>query len=213
MTDSIIRQVIEMEPEAQRPVCCEGCTACCHLHVVATPVEVLATAEYIIDQMRPAQVAEVLQRIELHIELTEGMDAIARRSVRPVCPLLESGRCMVYSVRPISCRGWNSLDRSVCDADLANPSANVSAPVNLRQYVLAGRVAESLSAASHSLGLEARPLDFVRGLRIALNDLQTAVEGWRTGTDVFAAAVNENVFHEPPDPERDQARNELWSTL
>ena len=40
LTDSIIRETVEYGPKDRRPACAEGCSACCHLHVVAHPMEV-----------------------------------------------------------------------------------------------------------------------------------------------------------------------------
>lgn len=213
LTDAVIREVVEASPTARRPACCEGCAACCHLHIVVTSVEVLAIAAHMHDQMTSENLADVRERIDGHIEQTDGLDASARRQIRPACPLLESGRCAIYSVRPISCRGWNSLDRSVCDADIANPEANAKTPVNLGQYVLAGRVVEGLAAASHSMRLENRPLDFARGLRIALDDPAKTAMAWRAGTDVFAEAVNERVFPGSRDFDEERARTSLWNSL
>jgi len=210
LTDSVIREVVDAEPTTGRPACCEGCAACCHLHIVAFPVEVVAIAKEMRDQMSPEHLADVIDRIDVHIERTTGLDASERRQIRLACPLLEAGRCAIYSFRPISCRGWNSLDRSACDADLANPSANVTTPVNIGQYVLAGRVAEGLGAASHSLGLDSRQVDFVRALRIAMEATDTIARAWRSGLDVFGESVNEKVFPGPQDSDQASAREALW---
>jgi hypothetical protein len=190
-----------------------GCTACCHLHVVALPSEVLAIAKHVAREFSDEAREALRQRMNTHIDATHGLDAEQRRNLRLACPLLVEDRCSVYPVRPISCRGWNSLDRGLCDADLADPSRGIGARLNLTQYVLAGRVAEGLAAASHALGLEHRRLDLVRGLQTALADVGTAERAWRAGADVFGEAVNDEVFHGPRDPEQDRARARLWSQL
>ena len=213
LTDSIIRETVEYGPKDRRPACAEGCSACCHLHVVAHPMEVLAAADFLCQIKTSEELAEIQQRIVGHLEQTNDLDAEARRSIRPACPLLNDGRCEIYPVRPVSCRGWNSLDRSVCDADLADPSLKVATPVNLGQYVLAGRVTEGLAAASHSQRLESRPIDFVRGLQIALKDSQNCAREWRAGSDLFSAAVNDTVFPGEPDPDEEDARMTLWKSL
>ncbi len=212
LTDSIIREVVESVPPVQRPVCCEGCSACCYLHVVATPLEVLAAAQWISKNMSPEDLALLKSRIDEQIERTTGINAVQRRQIRPPCPLLVAGRCSIYSIRPTTCRGWNSLDRSVCDTDLLNPTANITAPVNLGQYILAGRVAEGLNSASASLGLEAHQLDFVRGLKIALVDPARAAKDWRAGVDIFSDAVNQRVFPDQTSHDEEQTRNTVWKS-
>ena len=212
-TDRIVREAVEEGPDTHRPVCCEGCSACCYLHVVASPMEILAIATLIRMEWPTERIGELKSRIRKHIAATERMDASTRRQVRIPCPLLTSGRCDVYSMRPLSCRGWNSLDRSTCEADLASPTENKATPVNIRQYVLAQRISEGLAASSHSQSLECQPLDFVRGLQIALDDPSAVTTAWRNGSDVFADARNERVFPGPRDPELDAARNRLWNSL
>jgi hypothetical protein len=196
LADSVIREVVEHSPESIRPVCCEGCTACCYLHVVASPLEVLECARFLKSHQSDEVISRIADRIEHHISMTEGLDAAERRNLRIVCPLLEEGKCLAYSARPISCRGWNSLDRSICDADLQNPSAMLNAPVNLAQHILANRVTEGLNTACEQCGTESQPLDFVRGLRIAMEDTESISSRWRQGEPVFHSAVNENVFPE-----------------
>ncbi len=213
LTDSIIRDTVEYGPINHHPVCAEGCNACCHLHVVAHPMEVIAVAEHLHRTTTREELGEIQQRINQHIDQTNGQNAEARRSIRPACPLLKDGRCEIYSVRPIACRGWNSLDRNICDADLADPSLKAATPVNLGQYVMAGRVAEGLAAASFSLSLESHAIDFVRGLRIALEDPELSARLWRGRGDVFSAAVNDTVFPGSQNVEEEDARLSLWNSL
>ena len=213
LTDSVVREVVEFGPVTQRPACCEGCTACCYLHVVATPMEVIAASTAIHERLSPSHIEEVEVRIERHIEQSAGIDGPTRRTMRLPCPLLDNGRCMIYAVRPISCRGWNSLDRSVCDADLAAPALGTKTPANLGQYVLAGRVAEGLAAAGHSLGLESQQVDFVRGLQIALKDPSGTAAAWRAGDEVFNNAENNRVYPDPATAEQKTNRMNLWNSL
>ena len=213
MTDQIIRQVMERGPASHRPACQAGCAACCHLHVVATPPEVIAIARHVQDQWGHQRLTDLQHKIHHHIQQTSHIDAVARRQLRAPCPFLTAGHCDIHPVRPISCRGWNSLDRQVCDSDLANPTHGTSTPVNLPQYVLAGRIAEGLSAASHALGLESPQLDFVRGMQIALQNPEGVASAWRAAAPVFAEAENDQVFPPPPDPDEKQARQRLWESL
>jgi hypothetical protein len=211
--DGIVQAAVQSGPDDERPACRMGCTACCHLHVVASPPEVIAIAKHIQREFSDTDREALKLRIGSHIAATQGLNAEQRQKCRPACPLLVDDRCSVYPVRPISCRGWNSLDRGLCDADLADPASGTAARLNLAQYVLAGRVAEALAAASHALGLEHRRLDLVRGLQAALADPDQAERAWRSGTTVFKGAVNDEVFPSTPDPEEDRARALLWSQL
>jgi hypothetical protein len=211
--DRVVDAEVAKIPADERPVCCVGCAACCHLHTVALPPEVLAIAKHVEREFSDEARESLRHRMQAHIDATQGLTAGQRRQLRLPCPLLVEGRCSVYTVRPLSCRGWNSLDRGLCDADLADPSRGTTARLNLRQYVLAGRAAEGLAAASHARGIEHRRLDLVRGLQKALADPNGAEQAWRAGGGVFREAVNDEVFPGPGDPEEDRARAQLWSQL
>jgi hypothetical protein len=213
LTDELALEIVSIGPAAERPVCCAGCTACCHLHVVATPPEVIAMAAYVERHLDAGARQRLGRRIETHIEATRGLDGAGRRSLRTACPLLEDGRCTAYAVRPITCRGWNSLDRSVCDADLKDPARGIQAPLNLGQFVLASRVTEGIRAACHSSGLEHRLLDLPRALTIALGDLQGAMRGWLASSNVFESAVSSTVHPAATDLAENRERSRLWGLL
>jgi hypothetical protein len=53
----------------------------------------------------------------------------------------------------------------------------------------------------------------VRGLQTALADLGDAERAWRSGTDIFSEAINDEVFPGPDDAEENRARARLWSLL
>jgi hypothetical protein len=213
LADELTQEIVAIGPATERPTCCAGCAACCHLHVVATAPEVIALAEHVQKTFDPSARQRLDERIADHIEATRDRDGAERRGLRTACPLLENDRCTAYAVRPIACRGWNSLDRSACDADLANPSAGITAPLNLGQFVLAGRVTEGIRAACYARGLEHRLLDLSRGLKIALADLAGTVGNWLGSGQVFETAVNDLVFPAASEPAEDRERSRLWGSV
>jgi len=197
----------------EKPACRRGCTSCCYLHVVALPAEVIAIASFLVRTLSSAEMDTLRRRLNTHIEATTGLVAADRRRVRLPCPLLDgNGDCRAHAVRPLSCRGWNSLDASLCDADRLDPSRDNPARLNLTQYVLAGRILEGLAAGTSANGRDHRRLDLVRALRVVLDD-PGAVEKWVSGEDVFDIAANERVFPEPEDEEATVTRERLWSSL
>jgi Fe-S-cluster containining protein len=214
LTDRAILAVRNASLPSRRPVCQPGCSACCHLHVVAGPFEVILIADYVRKKFTPAAQSSLLDRIETHIQSTAGMTVETRRMARPACPLLVDDRCSVYPVRPSACRGWNSLDVAACNADLQNPAARIAAPVNLTQYQVANRVYEASSLAVHESNRDARTLDLARALKIALEDPK-ASNRWGAGEQVFAMAAVTSVFPSSTgdiDKDQEAARAQLWQT-
>ena len=194
------------------PACRRGCTACCHLHVVAAIPEVIRIADYADEHLTPEGRAALLARIDAHIAATSGMTGAERQQSRVACPLLEGGDCSVHPARPLSCRGWNSLDPALCDRDLANPREGVPARLHAGQFLVAGRVAEGLAIGARHRGADDRPLDMVRGLKIAL-ERPDASDRWRLGEAVFESAVNAEVFPARSDPHEATARQALRETV
>ena len=193
VADEATRFAAENSPDEFRPACRRGCSACCHLHTVAYAPEVLAIVSLVNARFTPSERHSLLDRVRGHNAATLGMDAAARRLVRLPCPLLVEGDCSAHPARPVSCRGWNSLDASRCDHDLNAPQDETEAVLNFAQYVLNGQVAAGLSAGLFACGVEHRPLDLVRALEVALAD-ESSHASWAAGGDPFASAVNAEAF-------------------
>ena len=192
-SDRMILRVLSQSSRAEQPACSVYCTSCCHLHTTASVPEVILLAERLRLGIEP--LAPLQAKLASHIAQTEGLRARERRHLRLPCPLLADGMCVVYDARPLVCRGWNSLEIKRCEADLAHPVSETEAYLNMNQYRAASQIAQGVANAIFNLGLDARPLDMVRGLAIAL-EVKDAALRWLAGDDLFLAAVNEHVF--PP---------------
>ncbi len=196
-----------------QPACRRGCTSCCHLHVVSIAAEVMAIASQLRSTLSEVDLDALKERLNQHVDATRGLPADGCRRLRIPCPLLdEQGDCLAYASRPITCRGWNSLDASLCDADHREPSQGTPAKLNLAQYLLAGRILEGLAAGLHTRRLDHRRLDLVRALKVILESAESARE-WRKGTRIFESTVNDLVFPDSDDAEVSSARQILWKTL
>ena len=195
VADEAVRFAHSRSPAAERPVCVRGCDACCYLHVVATVAEVVRIAAYVRDKLSIGEQVKIHQRIDQEIEQTRGQTAEQRRTMRLPCPLLdtENRECKVHEVRPVACRGWNSLDLEICNFDRDNPQRNTPARVNVTQCVLVNKVTEGYREGLAALGRINQSLDLARGLKEAMENSQ-AGEDWMMGADVFRAAINDEIF-------------------
>jgi len=192
-TDRMIVRGLSQSPRSEQPACAIHCTSCCHLHTTASVPEVILLAERVRVAIVPLE--PLRENLSRHITQTTGLNANERRQLRLPCPLLKDGMCLVYEARPLVCRGWNSLEKQRCEADLVSPERGTQALLNLKQYRAASHIAQGLANAIQSFGLDARPLDLVRGLAIALEHADAAAR-WHSGDNLFASAVQELVF--PP---------------
>jgi hypothetical protein len=178
------------------PACRAGCAHCCHQAVGVTPPEVFAIHAHLRATRTPVELDAVVRRIRDADDETRGMAPAQRLSPELPCPFLEAARCSIYEVRPLSCRGTNSLDAAVCERTLRDADA--------RAALLAGResipcyqepirafhaVTAGLQLALDQLhGLEAEPLELTAAMRIMVDDPDGVAARWLGGKEPFAAA-------------------------
>lgn len=105
--------------------CTRGCDICCHRMVICTRIEAIAVMEYlqgIESWTRPLHDAIRQHSTALQKFLEPKKDNKATWiEQRIACPFLSDGECMVYPMRPVSCRTYHSLDDpSLCLEPLRN---------------------------------------------------------------------------------------------
>lgn len=101
--------------------CRAGCDHCCYQVVGATPPEVLAIFDHLRRTLSAVELEAVAARVAELQAKREGLSADERFSPDHPCPFLRAGRCTIYEVRPLSCRGMNSLDAGECERRLRDP--------------------------------------------------------------------------------------------
>ena len=170
------------------PIACrERCAFCCHLHVLATIPEVLQIAEDLRSTLDAEELAALRGRIAAHRAAMSGAGVAERRGIRAACPLLVEDRCSVYPIRPMSCRGWNSLDVGGCEADHLDPSRGICVPIYMPQHQVNACVQEGMVAGLRRAGLEHERVELVAALEIALETPDAAAR-WLAGEPVFRDA-------------------------
>jgi Fe-S-cluster containining protein len=108
--------------------CKEGCWYCCCKPGVLTSIpDLLRILDHIRSTFGAGDVAALDERARRYVAQMNGrsFDDLVDESVP--CPLLVDGRCSVYEVRPLVCRGYNSTNVDACrkaheDADVLIPT-------------------------------------------------------------------------------------------
>jgi len=96
------------------PSCRLGCCHCCRYHIVINIAEARTLAQYVKRELSPEQRKDLRMRTQ---RWHDWDDALRGRSTsadmarqtdpspyNPCCPLLVSGACIAYGVRPVVCR-------------------------------------------------------------------------------------------------------------
>jgi uncharacterized protein len=171
------------------PIACRaGCAFCCHLRVVATIPEVLQITGYLQKELQDGAMRSLKDRIARHRACTAGRNPAARRRLRLACPLLVDGMCLAYQVRPLSCRGWNSIDVSGCESDFHDPSQDMNVPVYGAQYKVNAFIQLGMNQGLDAVGLQHDPVELAEAIDIALQTDDPA-NRWLCGERIFDPAV------------------------
>lgn len=148
--------------------CHEGCDHCCYQIVGTTWPEILLVQEYLRSVPEPKR-SELQERVLGAAERAAGVPPPERFSPEHPCPFLGTGgRCEIYAVRPLACRGVHALDAETCREILRDPERRqefLKTGNGSPSYREPGRAVHSLSAGlqlclSELYALDMRPLDF-----------------------------------------------------
>ena len=162
-------------PSKARHACAPGCSFCCYL-----PVDVLAPEAF---------------RIAAHLEQTRSPDALATLvyrlgaqgqhdfGVRP-CVFLANGRCSIYEVRPMVCRGYNSLSKERCEAYHHDASVDLKGTKDRVAGRLAEAIEDGVTAGLEAMGLDAQWYELPSAVLRALETTDGPAR-WARGETVF----------------------------
>lgn len=191
---------IVQEEYRPRLHCQEGCHyCCCKPGVLASIPELLRILDRIHSTFSKADVLALGERAKRYREQVAERDFNDLVDESVPCPLLVDGRCSVYEVRPLVCRGYNSTDVDACRKAHSDRTARVPIFAMLKDVTDGATVgaAQSLKAA---------------GFNDSLVDLGTALQLALVGGEAFSQAVVENQAALAP-AENSSWVTELWNEV
>jgi Fe-S-cluster containining protein len=179
--DSVACEALQGSPVA----CRGGCASCCTIRVAATAPEILNIARQI--RNFPEHVSwELTQRIAAADQTTRRLDQQQRMASSLICPLIQNDLCMVYSARPLACRGHASYDEEACRDALKGGASEV--PISALHLSVRSLVQNAMQSALRDAGLAWGNYELNQALQIALRD-ETCEHAWMAGVDVFAHSM------------------------
>ncbi len=177
--------------------CKAGCDHCCHQMVGVTPPEALAIWSHLRNERSREELASLASRVAIAREKTRNLSSLERFSPEHPCVFLESGRCSIYDVRPLSCRGVNSLDADECAKRLRDPGARaefLSSGAGSHSYQEPIRAFHAVSAGlqlalSELYRLDMRPLDLIAAMHLLFEGGDSIPREWIAGRAAFEPAL------------------------
>ena len=177
--------------------CHAGCDHCCYQPVGLTPPEALAIAAHLRQTLTAEALAGVAARLAERTRATRALGSAERFSPEHPCPFLAGGQCSIYEVRPLACRGMNSLDAEECKQRLRDPAARaefLASGSGGRSFLEPIRAAHAVSAGlqlglAELYGLDMRPLELTWALDALLNGPASSTPDWLSGKRSFESAL------------------------
>lgn len=194
--DGFLQALKEKAPPPKEIACKSGCFFCCSgFEVQVTPLEALAIRDYLIENMDESQLSALLHGLmETAKEKDAFQDKISKGEFKPgdarpvfLCPLLSAGKCQVYDVRPLTCKGFNSYDASDCESVKTDPNSTKAIHGYIHSALVTDSAFRGVNEGAARRNLKVAVLDLVPALGIALSNVD-AKERWLAGEDVFAGA-------------------------
>jgi hypothetical protein len=112
--EHVTARVMALAPPPDRIACRAGCAFCCELRVAVTPPKALRIAASLRENCSPEELENLQQRLAETEQQTCGQDWEEHVALRLPCPLLIDSHCSAHTIRPLSCRGYNSVDLDRC---------------------------------------------------------------------------------------------------
>jgi uncharacterized protein len=176
---------IDRSPERDRRACRAGCAFCCYLPtVLASAAEVVHLAAWLHTHCSPEELTELQQRLRQRCHNQSSQASTSQPAPPQPCPLLRNNECMAYEVRPLKCRGWNSLRRDVCEQAYGHSESQAQVPADAYAFVMGNAVLNGLSDSAKHAGLDGDSYDLSHALMHAL-EIPDIVQRWRSGERLF----------------------------
>lgn len=167
--------------------CREGCAHCCHLRVGLSIPELLVIFYELQGQTSAHGLSYFKTRIEDTLSLGDTLSETFWHTSRTPCPFLnEHGRCLIYAIRPFSCRAYHSIDEAVCRQGLQE-RREVQVPCFPLYRATTDMYSTIFINVLADRGFASFQVGLVKGLDILFKD-PSATQRWMNREDVFASA-------------------------
>jgi Putative zinc- or iron-chelating domain len=167
---------VQQWPRRSEHACASGCFFCCFLWTDALPLEVLRIADHLQRTASPDDLAEVRRRLRERVAGPLGE--------RPCGLLTAEGRCSVYAIRPITCRGFHSFSKAACQASFEGRTSGPTPALDELLHMLVAAMQGGTERGLAEHGFESGWVELNEALLHVL-DLPVALVAWLNRESTF----------------------------
>ncbi|MFZ5427038.1 MAG: YkgJ family cysteine cluster protein [Thermodesulfobacteriota bacterium] len=170
--------------------CAEGCSWCCHSHLVAMPHEAVNIFQNLpgtLDAAAAARVREHCARVASAWNAGKAREVIG--SYFAPCPFLKNGRCSIYAFRPIACRNWFSRSVEACRRSYDSKNT-ITVPQTAIVMHLKDVVYASHAALCGLAGVDGGLVSLFTALDALFQDAEGTLSRW-TGGKPFPGSIGQ----------------------
>jgi Fe-S-cluster containining protein len=165
--DSRVKSAADFSTLACKP----GCTWCCNFLVDARAPEIFAILDYMERELPAAEQARIREEISGNRAMLAPLSDEERLERNVKCPFLSQARCMIYPVRPQTCRNYHATDVAGCQKAFEEPE-NTDIDPEFAPLVYQSGLAhvEAFSKSLSDAGYDASAYELNSALSAALED-------------------------------------------
>lgn len=183
--DEFTHTVFDLPKEA---VCRAGCAHCCHLRVGVSIPELLVIFYGLKAQSTKEVLVSFKARVASILARGNTLSEAFWHESQTACPFLDTeGCCLIYALRPFSCRAYHSTDVAICRQGYEEKKT-IQVPCFPLYRACTDMYASVFIRVLADKGLFSYQVGFVKGLDILFHDA-SALDRWLNKEDVFLAAA------------------------
>lgn len=130
--------------------CKKGCSHCCGLIVKVAIPELFLIFEHLMASKKEDELLALMVMLKENIDTKEVQTERSER-IKIKCAFLSNNICSIYSVRPFSCRAWNSSKVQSCIEFMTNDEIEI--PISPTHYAPFHTILKATTKALQALGI------------------------------------------------------------
>lgn len=176
----ITSQINKLDPSF-KIACVSGCSYCCYSHITVTPQEAFSIALHLAEKFDTAVFEEIAEACAKESEgfHSAGLQNFSKKYFGK-CPFLRDNKCIIYEVRPITCRNWISHDLQACHASYKSENS-ISVPQNAMIMIQKDLIFAGQHTYLESLGINGRIASLLPLMQQILLDYEGSYARWLAG--------------------------------